>query len=667
MNPATVSICIPLYCKEEFLGETIKSVLRQTFTDFELLIFDNASPDRSLEVAMSFDDPRIIVRRLPDTIPAAENFRAVVSAARGTLVKLLCADDLLYPQCLAREVAVLQQDPTLALVTCRHDLIDQDGSLIAPDNGLRYHDLVGRQERGTIIRRLVRHGGIPVGAVGNVLFRRSAYEAAGGFARDSFFTVDVEAWTRLLHHGGYHGIPETLAAFRVSAGSASHGVGSAGVRAQRAFVGRLRRNDAALLRRSDRLHGAARAPLTWLRHHLLFAAAAPPGSARNRVATRLLRLRRPTGDPVTGDPAQGRVAILETDPFGHRLHYLAHLADALGPQRCTILTSERALCSAEYRQLADVLTGPVRLLPASASRHATLSAAAALAADSGAVRLVVPDGDRYLVPLLWLLLSGPRGTLQWRLLLMRTTTVGGPERLRPATLVKPLLVRLLRSFPQVQLLFLTDALGVVRQRRGYPGLSAVRDPVRRPPTPAPERPSWLPATPAGEVLVGVFGGISARKNLPLLVDALTGHVAGRLVVGGRLEPDMRAYLDADPHAVALIAADRMTVEDRLLEPVELAAALASVDLVAVLHDNDSPSGILGEACVRGTPVLVPTGGWLATVVDACGIGVTTELTPDAVARGIRRLGRDRERYVAATRRHAPRIDTSDFTEQLVGR
>lgn len=359
------------------------------------------------------------------------------------------------------------------------------------------------------------------------------------------------------------------------------------------------------------------------------------------------------------------VAVLEIEPEGHRLQYLRHLVDAAGAARCIVLTSDRATSSEEYT--AHVAGADVRtvVLPGSRSRDHVLASAADAALAAGAGRLVVPDGDLYLLALLRLLLGRPRLPLQIRLLLMRTPEVGGPEPIRPATLAKPALVQALRLFPQVRIRFLTDALGVVRTRRGYPGVRPVRDPVRQLAAPATAvRPAWIPSPGPGGALVGVFGVISARKNLPVLLEALAAAPSLLLVVGGRVEPDVRGLLDAH-HAQALAAGGRLVVADRLLAPAEFSAALAAVDVAAVLYDNDAPSGILAEACLRGTPVVVPAGGWLDRVVTGTGLGAAAPLDGAAVADAVLRVVRDRDSHVEAARRLAPRMDTVAFTEGLL--
>jgi glycosyltransferase involved in cell wall biosynthesis len=285
----SVAVCVPLYRKEKYIAETLWSVLKQTFADFELVVLDNASPDRSGEIARSFDDPRVTVMRNDTTISPVDNFNKVVSLSRAPLVKVLCADDLLHPDCLERQMSVIVDDTSLAMVSSRMNMIDEHSDLIARDRCLRTTDLIGRQERAAVVRRLVRHGGNPIGNVNNVVFRRDAFDAAGGFSKDvNFFAADVGLWVRLLEHGDYYGIGETLSDFRINSGSHSSDMAGQAIGIQHQFVAGLRRDNATIVRPSDRLFGALRSPLTRLRHHMLFAAAGPADSASRRLASRLL-------------------------------------------------------------------------------------------------------------------------------------------------------------------------------------------------------------------------------------------------------------------------------------------------------------------------------------------------------------------------------------------
>lgn len=369
---------------------------------------------------------------------------------------------------------------------------------------------------------------------------------------------------------------------------------------------------------------------------------------------------------VEGVAGVADVAVLEVEPEGHRLHYVAHLVRAAGPGRCVVLTTDQAVRSRDYGLVSQALADATTVLDDADSPATALASAISAARSAGIRRLVVPDGDRYLAPLLLRRVRHPASDLEIRLLLLRTAAVSGPERPRPATLIKPLLVRALRRFRHVEVFFLTDALGVVESRRGYPGVRPVQDAVLRPGPQVPDRPDWLPPS-SGSMLIGVFGVIEPRKNLPVLVQAVSRFPDGVLVVAGRLDRAVRQFVDTDATVAALRSDGRMVVVDRMLDADELAGALAGVDVVAVLHDNDSPSGILAEACVRGTPSLVPEGGLLAQVVDATGIGVACPLDPSGVAEGLRRVRADDAVLATALRRAADRIGTTHFTDVLLGR
>ena len=288
-----VAICVPLYQKEPFIGAAIESALAQTFADFELIVLDNASTDRSAEVVRSFDDPRLVLVQNETTISGQQNFNKVVRLSRAPLVKVLSADDLIHPTSLERQIPIMDADPDLAVVSSRQDVIDENGALIAPARSLRTRDLVGRQVRATVLRRTVRHGGNPVGAWSNVLFRRTAFDAARGAPEDGdFFSSDISTWLRMLEHGDFYGIPETLCSFRINSGSSSAAVGKKGIEEQRRFIAGLRQKNPHLVRRSDTVYGALRYPLTRLRQQTIFAAAGPSDSSRRQTALRVMSLGR---------------------------------------------------------------------------------------------------------------------------------------------------------------------------------------------------------------------------------------------------------------------------------------------------------------------------------------------------------------------------------------
>jgi glycosyltransferase involved in cell wall biosynthesis len=215
----SVSVCIPVYNGERFLAETIRSVLDQTYRDFEVVVLDNASTDQSASIARSFGDQRIRIERNRSTLPQAENWNRIVELARGPLVKVVCADDLLHPRCLELQVAPLEADPGLAVVAARRHMIDEQSRVIVPRRGLS--GLVGVRTGVEVARRVVRSGANPIGESNNVLFRRDDFFTIGGWKTDRPYIMDLDLWLRLLQLGDFLGLPETLAAFRIGRDSVS--------------------------------------------------------------------------------------------------------------------------------------------------------------------------------------------------------------------------------------------------------------------------------------------------------------------------------------------------------------------------------------------------------------------------------------------------------------
>jgi len=111
-----ISIGIPFFNAEKFLEDAIKSVLVQTFQDWELILVDDGSTDRSLEIARSFVDSRIRIisdgynRRLPYRL------NQIISEAKYDIIARMDADDLMAVDRLEKQIKVLTKNPEIDLV-----------------------------------------------------------------------------------------------------------------------------------------------------------------------------------------------------------------------------------------------------------------------------------------------------------------------------------------------------------------------------------------------------------------------------------------------------------------------------------------------------------------------------------------------------------------------
>jgi glycosyltransferase involved in cell wall biosynthesis len=127
--PVRVSIGVPVYNGENYLAAALDSLLAQTFTDFEIIISDNASSDRTEEICQAYAarDARIRYHRQPQNVGLAPNFNGLMEMARGEYFKWAAHDDLCAPEFLERCVTVLDNQPDMIAVYPWTQVIDEQG------------------------------------------------------------------------------------------------------------------------------------------------------------------------------------------------------------------------------------------------------------------------------------------------------------------------------------------------------------------------------------------------------------------------------------------------------------------------------------------------------------------------------------------------------------
>ncbi|MGE0826090.1 MAG: glycosyltransferase family 2 protein [Candidatus Binatia bacterium] len=154
MKEYRASIGLPVYNGEKFLPEALDSLLAQTFIDFEVVISDNASTDRTREICCTYAarDSRIRYFRNEANRGVAWNHNNVFSLSRGKYFQWIGHDDVLAPQYLERCITILDQDPSIILCYSRSKRLDENGQFfddkhdhLATDSAkplIRFRDLV---------------------------------------------------------------------------------------------------------------------------------------------------------------------------------------------------------------------------------------------------------------------------------------------------------------------------------------------------------------------------------------------------------------------------------------------------------------------------------------------------------------------------------------------
>ncbi|ANP71596.1 glycosyltransferase family 2 protein [Cryobacterium arcticum] len=210
-----VSIVIPAYNNADYLDDTMKSVLGQTYTNLEVIVSDHASTDDTWAVMQRYSsDPRVTLLHTEGGGGALRNWNRVSQAATGELIKLVCGDDLLYPTIVAQQVAALVSTPGAVLAASPRDIVDANGVPVLKDRGLA--GLTGVHDGTVAVRKTVTQGTNIFGEPGCVLMRRSVLEKVGWWDSRWPYLIDETSYSLVLLEGKFVGVPGSLAGFRIS-------------------------------------------------------------------------------------------------------------------------------------------------------------------------------------------------------------------------------------------------------------------------------------------------------------------------------------------------------------------------------------------------------------------------------------------------------------------
>ena len=220
IDPTTpaISVCIPTFNGDRTIEETLRSVLNQTFSDFEIVICDDSSTDKTLQIVAQFDDSRIIVSKFEKASNPAANWNRAVRLCRGQYVKVMGQDDVLYPQCLEMEMRAFAKYSDIApvFVFSNRDIILESGFKLKRTNLFRRTGFqsVGRDKA---LRSVLRSGRNTIGEPVAVTMRRETFEKTRGF--EGSYVVDLAMWFDLLEYGSAVKNHQVLSAFRISRSS----------------------------------------------------------------------------------------------------------------------------------------------------------------------------------------------------------------------------------------------------------------------------------------------------------------------------------------------------------------------------------------------------------------------------------------------------------------
>jgi len=201
----TVSVILPVYNAGRYLRAAVRSIMQQTFNDWELLILDDGSTDGALETVADIDDPRVRILRDGANKGLAARLNEGIDLACGRFFARMDQDDIAYPERLARQVETLTRIPELDMVAARCLTISPENEPVGMLPYAEEHEAIcAKPWRGFHLPHPTWMGRIE-------WFRKHRYTIP-----EPHLCEDQDLLTRSYTTSRFATIPETLLAYRIS-------------------------------------------------------------------------------------------------------------------------------------------------------------------------------------------------------------------------------------------------------------------------------------------------------------------------------------------------------------------------------------------------------------------------------------------------------------------
>lgn len=205
MKSPLVSVIMSVYNAEKYVGEAIESILNQTFTDFEFLIFNDGSKDRSAEIVLQYadKDSRIVFYNYTENTGYLKHLNEGIDKAKGKYIARMDADDISLPQRFAKQVEFMESHGDIGVCGTWFTIFE--------DTTTNTITIIKQAQQDSDIKIALFYScpfGHPTVIARTVLLQQNKYDA-------NFYPAeDYELWARLVPLTKFYNIPESLLLYR---------------------------------------------------------------------------------------------------------------------------------------------------------------------------------------------------------------------------------------------------------------------------------------------------------------------------------------------------------------------------------------------------------------------------------------------------------------------
>jgi glycosyltransferase involved in cell wall biosynthesis len=207
-----ISICIPTYNGEPYIELALRSVLQQTFEDYELIVIDDQSTDGTYEHVAAITDHRLRLEKNSTRLGLVGNWNRCIQLASGEYLSIFHQDDIMEPNNIQKKVELLNNHPAVGYVFSEINNINSLGEVVG-----RYEKIFFQKNDSIFngfdfFRYLLMEGNFV--SCPSVLVRTNLYREWGGFDPRLMYTPDFEMWLRLALHTSVAYLSEPLVSWR---------------------------------------------------------------------------------------------------------------------------------------------------------------------------------------------------------------------------------------------------------------------------------------------------------------------------------------------------------------------------------------------------------------------------------------------------------------------
>lgn len=208
-----VSVVIPIHNAQKYLTQAIDSITSQTLKDFELILVNDASTDRTAQILNNYKkrDKRIRVVNNKNNLQMAKSLNLAINLAKSDLIARMDQDDISLPNRLKTQYEFMKENPKVAIVGNDIIIIDENGKT----TGKRTYPTSSKDLKAILFR-------YSAFAHPTVMFRKSIFQEVGEYDSKRHPCEDIDLWFRLGKRYKFASIPDFLFKYRISLSSGSH-------------------------------------------------------------------------------------------------------------------------------------------------------------------------------------------------------------------------------------------------------------------------------------------------------------------------------------------------------------------------------------------------------------------------------------------------------------